>query len=541
MAILNYGKNIIDLQDRLGIGKDAAGYLELIFSSDGHIITHGQDYLKDFVSGNRGLVPNYPDSSTTKILGKNGWSSLTTAHLPIHTSGSYDTSTILNSSQIYTLINNLVGSGIAANDAMVFKGPISSPDDIPTSGYSKGWTYRITAIGVYLGTACQPGDLLIAKSDAEENQSSINTEHWFVVDTNVKGLTNININGLGFQFSGNSVSGETTYQSTIYGPENAGTVGWLLTATGNTPIWKDPSAIQVGKATTADTAAKLANSISFGNGLTQADFDGSATRTISLQKASTNAIGGVQIGNNITITDGTISLTTQNILDALGFMPGHAEAAVDTYAISGTGVTINLLKTTTEGDSSSTVSAGAYEIPVVSISNPGVVPQLPADSTPKFFKSNGTWEDLPANAYLNTTYSFSGGTNKFTVTPNSGDAYDVNITPYIANNVTFSGSIVDGNIATFNGASGVIKSTALKDLVTKTYITQTLGAYATENTWRPIEVGDTEIGDSVKLRFIPTESIAVSTSDLDPNNTDTFDIGFNLYWYNLETNEYETV
>jgi hypothetical protein len=112
---------------------------------------------------------------------------------------------------------------------------------------------------------------------------------------------------------------------------------------------------------------------------------------------------------------------------------------------------------------------------------------------------------------------------------------------YIANNVTFSGSIVDGNIATFNGASGVIKSTALKDLVTKTYITQTLGAYATENTWRPIEVGNTVIGNTAKLRFIPTESIAVSTSDLDPNSTDTFDIGFNLYWYNLETNEYETV
>lgn len=467
MALLNYGKTLSEL---VGLnylkkpgesGHENKKYLELVFSNDGHIITHGQDYLKDFISGKRGLVPSYPDDgSTTKILGKNGWSSLTTAHLPIYTSGSYDTSTILNSSQIYTLINNLVESGIAAHDAMVFKGPISSPDSIPTSGYSKGWTYRITAMGVYLGTACQPGDLLIAKADAEENQSSINTEHWFVVDTNVKGLTNININGLGFQFSGNSVSGEITYQSAIYGPVTAGTAGWLLTATGNTPIWADPNTIQVGKATTADTATKLANSISFGNGLTQAVFDGSAAKSVELQKASTSTIGGVQIGNNITIANGVISLTTQNILDALGFMPGHAEAAVDTYSISGNGVTVSLLKTTTEGDSSSTVSAGTYEIPIVSKSNSGVVPQLPADSTDKFFKSNGTWEALPANAYLNT--------------------------------------------------------------------------------WRTIQVAGTSIENKI-LNFVPAGSIAIVANPFDqkPGTTDTFDIGFDLYWWNLDTGTFE--
>lgn len=470
MALLNYGKTLSDL---VGLnylkkpdesGHDNKKYLELVFSNDGHIITHGQDYLKDFVSGKRGLVPDYPnDGSTTKIFGKNGWSSLTTAHLPIYTSGNYDTSTILNSSQIYALINNLVESGIAAHDAMVFKGPIDSPNKIPSSGYSKGWTYRITAMGVYLGTACQPGDLLIAKADAEENQSSINTEHWFVIDTNVKGLTNININGLGFQFSGNSVSEETTYQSTIYGPVNAGTEGQLLTATGNTPIWANPSTIQVGKAitantaTTADTATKLANSISFGNGLTQAVFDGSAAKSIELQKASTSAIGGVQIGNNITIADGVISLTTQNIIAALGFMPGHAEAAVDTYSISGTGVTINLLKTTTEGDSSSTVYAGTHTIPVVSTSNPGVVPQLPGDSTDKFFKSNGKWEALPENAYLNT--------------------------------------------------------------------------------WRDIQIAGTSIGNKT-LNFVPAGSIAIVANPFDqaPNNGDIFDVGFDLYWWNLDAN-----
>ena len=40
----------------------------------------------------------------------------------------------------------------------------------------------------------------------------------------------------------------------------------------------------------------------------------------------------------------------------------------------------------------------------------------------------------------NTTYTFTGGTNKFTVTPSGGTAQDVTVTPSITNNITGSGS-----------------------------------------------------------------------------------------------------
>lgn len=525
MALLNYGKTLSDLVDLNYLkkpnesGHENKKYLELVFSNDGHIITHGQDYLKDFVSGKRGLVPDYPDSSTTKILGKNGWSSLTTAHLPIYTSGNYDTSTILNSSQIYTLINNLVESGIAAHDAMVFKGPIDSPDNIPKNGYSKGWTYRITAMGVYLGTACQPGDLLIAKADAEENQSSINTEHWFVVDTNVKGLTNININGLGFQFSGNSASGEIDYQSTIYGPVNAGTAGQLLTATGNTPIWANPSTIQVGKAAIADTATKLANSISFGNGLTQTAFDGSIATTITLAPATTSKatdkhLGGVMVDDTyLTLQDGIISINADKFASALGNVSAIASILSATSLSTG-GIQLqsksgNLAPSTVDfiGTGPVVVSYvdGKVDISVSKFtgSAAGLVPDAPSDDRNKFLKADGTWAA-------------------------------------ILNNVTYNGSITDGSIAVFDGTNGVIKSTALADLVTKTYITQTLGAYATENTWRTIQVAGTSIGDKI-LNFVPAGSIAIVANPFDqkPGTTDTFDIGFDLYWWNLDRGQFE--
>ena len=57
----------------------------------------------------------------------------------------------------------------------------------------------------------------------------------------------------------------------------------------------------------------------------------------------------------------------------------------------------------------------------------------------------------------NTTYTFKGGTNKFTVTPSNGTAQTVSVTPSIANNVTGS-DLTANTIILGNGNSGVKKS-----------------------------------------------------------------------------------
>ena len=57
----------------------------------------------------------------------------------------------------------------------------------------------------------------------------------------------------------------------------------------------------------------------------------------------------------------------------------------------------------------------------------------------------------------NTTYTFKGGTNQFTVTPSNGTAQTVSVTPSIANNVTGS-DLTENTIILGNGNSGVKKS-----------------------------------------------------------------------------------
>ena len=61
--------------------------------------------------------------------------------------------------------------------------------------------------------------------------------------------------------------------------------------------------------------------------------------------------------------------------------------------------------------------------------------------------------------FSDTTYTFISGTNKFTVKPSNTDAFDVTVTPSIANNITGSGT--SGYLAKFNGANTITNGPAL--------------------------------------------------------------------------------
>ena len=50
-------------------------------------------------------------------------------------------------------------------------------------------------------------------------------------------------------------------------------------------------------------------------------YNGSTETTIDLVTATTTSLGGVKVGDNITIDSGTISITSENIIAALGYTP----------------------------------------------------------------------------------------------------------------------------------------------------------------------------------------------------------------------------
>lgn len=94
-----------------------------------------------------------------------------------------------NTTQIATtqFVTNAISNGIAASDAMIFKGTLGTDgtvEALPTT-YSTGWTYRVIEAGTYAGQECEIGDLVIALTSRSGtgNQDA----DWTVAQTNIDG------------------------------------------------------------------------------------------------------------------------------------------------------------------------------------------------------------------------------------------------------------------------------------------------------------------------------------------------------------------
>lgn len=338
MALLNFANTYAEISGNLTLPESTSGdFVKLFFSKDGHIISHGKDFTPTFTPSMRGLVPISSGKATEIFRGNATWAEITTTDLPIAssvsdaiTNGTAST-TILNTQQIV----EYVGNAFAANDAMRYKGTITysngsytthTTNGTSVSGFPTkceiGDTYRIASQGTYAEQNCSAGDLLICIKDG--TGSSLNTAtYWTAVEANINGQVIHKVNGTSFYVYSNS-----TNTFTIYAPTTGGTANQVLISNGNAaPIWTNQSSLSVGN------ASKVSNALSAGAGLSMGGntYNGSAARTVSLVAATTTTIGGVIIDKDstnktISVTSaGSIYLTKQNIINALGYDPASKD------------------------------------------------------------------------------------------------------------------------------------------------------------------------------------------------------------------------
>ena len=324
MALLNFSKTYENIKNKIG----TAGYLQetdLLFTKDGHIVTHGVDYIP---WGRDGIIP--------------------INRLPIATAGDDPSdSTLWTSATIQNKINN----SFIANEAMRFKGSISiegnsykinnepTPDGTLPKG-EVGDTYRVSSVGSYGGNDCEVGDLLICY----ESGSTKGDDRWTVVQTNINGYSTFRINGTPYQL----YTTDSTTSFNIYAPTSAGSAeGQILLWHDGNAVWAGRDALNIGKSLTTSNGSGLKIG-------TDNIYNGSADRTISLLQATTGSIGGVIIdsdglklnGKPTEVTDGqatvngaTISispegviyLTKKNIINALGYAPEGQGAVLSTW------------------------------------------------------------------------------------------------------------------------------------------------------------------------------------------------------------------
>ena len=261
MALLNFAISYNDVADKLKLSPSETGdYIKLYFTKDGHIITHGVDYIP----WGTGIIPidKLPVDNTVAD-DKHLWDSLT--------------------------IQNKINQSFVANDAMRFRGTIGltsannyiingAEAEFPSKTAKVGDTYRVVTAGRYAGVQCEVGDLLIC---IIADSTGKNTA-WTVAQTNINGQIYHTINGVQKGFYSND-----TDTFSIFAPTTAGALGQVLTSRGgnSAPIWTNQSEITAGGLTDAAKKA-LFTALTYTNDILTVTIGGTTkTATIHGRRA----------------------------------------------------------------------------------------------------------------------------------------------------------------------------------------------------------------------------------------------------------------
>ncbi len=327
---------------------------ELIFTKDKHIVTHGVDLLSDYASHTRGLVPDYKLEDSFGVLGHNGWAKITAEMLPILTdiNGAVDNTTVPTSSAVKSYLRDFVSGEINAAQRMQFKGLIGlengkiyhKPIDGNTNvggmpkNASVGDTYLISDNNFTIaGYTVEAGDMVICKQAYVNQTTGVNTAtYWFVIQRKLDlKTTTLTISGTEY-----SVYSPETKTAVIYAPSSAGTSGQLLVSNEtNTPVWKTPGLSMTasgeisfstgGQSTVTLKSLKAGVGLFYKDGNISTIYNGGVERELNLSPATATTLGGVIVGENITVdANGKIYLTHQDITGALGYTPAGPSGTV---------------------------------------------------------------------------------------------------------------------------------------------------------------------------------------------------------------------
>ena len=229
---------------------------------------------------------------------------ITTNELMITGQGSAQTPTAAQHIATKGYVDDVVQQGFAANDAMVFKGIISSSSvftnilNSTTAHYSAGWTYRadqnFTISNSTTAYYVEKGDLLIAIADKNTSTTNGVLTDWTVVEHNIDG-------GL-YKSSTTFTDGAILLADGVAGKVKTG----LLTTTTATVITKISS--------TTASIPKITGNTSVTTSKVTANTAVTVVTSVSQASSTSSVIGSVTdgiltIGTAITVV-GTVSTET---------------------------------------------------------------------------------------------------------------------------------------------------------------------------------------------------------------------------------------
>lgn len=291
-----------------------------------------------------------------------------------------------------------------------FKGSISSNSEVPAI-HEVGDAYRIKVAGVYAGSTCEMGDMLVCIA----NGTTVNNADWTVMQQNWSAIDG----------SADLTWGTSVTLATIGGID----INAKLPEKPSYAVPNDGTlTLKVGAKTTTFSADSSADA-SFE--VTQSDLDIADITTIR-NNASQVSSKANQSDLTNHINDTTVHLGDDIKLDdnAVLYIVDKEDKIIAKFAESG------------------------FDAKVIRQDNDVVASKVVVDNEAEspYIAEDGTLH-LTAGVLetnTNTTYTFKGGTNKITVDSNDADAYDVSITP----SMTVSAVATDDDVVVLTGTPG---------------------------------------------------------------------------------------
>lgn len=386
MALLNFATSYNEVADKLKLAQSETGdYIKLYFTKDGHIISHGVDYIP----WGSGIIPiNKLPVDNTVADNKHLWDSKT--------------------------IQDKINQSFVANDAMRFKGTIGltssnnyiingTEAEFPSRTATVGDTYRIVTTGMYAGIQCEVGDLLICiKADPTGT-----TTAWTVAQTNINGQIYHTINGVQKGFYSND-----TDTFSIFAPTTAGALGQVLTSKGgnSAPVWKNQSEIIAG-GLTDDAKKALFTALTYTNDVLTVTIGGT-TKTATIRGRRAVDVNSTEV---LSTSDST----------ALNFINGSGVSFIWDSKNKNLSVNANTNFSTDLGNKNYAVKVDSNQQLYVNVpwnnTTYGVVSKNANGLAPQLINTNNTfigqsfyllassdgqatpsWYKLPSNAFVNT-------------------------------------------------------------------------------------------------------------------------------------------
>lgn len=221
----------------------------------------------------------------------------------------------------------------ALTSTLVYKGTVNKSSDLPTTNVKIGDVYVVATAGMYVGQACENGDMIIAKVGG-------NTPEWTIVQTNISGAVTTN----DILHKNNIILGNGQQTLTQLEP-SAGYLYW----DGKKYVWKTPAEYNLKPASSTalggikigftQTGKKYPVQLGTGADADKAFVEVPWTDTdtkYTLPVAKDGVLGGIRTDYNTTGKNYAVKTDT----DGKAYVSVPWTDTNTTYT-SGTGITVN--------------------------------------------------------------------------------------------------------------------------------------------------------------------------------------------------------